>query len=97
VGAFNDRRRRHGLFVGFTLSGVVTRNPGLINRNKYLVDSRFTIVMDLGTGVFDYDNRVLDPFDRTTPLNNVLTINGASIVGNARDLSAGIPVCAVVI
>jgi hypothetical protein len=63
------------------LNGVVTRNPGLITTNKYLVDSRFTVEMDGGFGDFDYDNPVLDPFDRTTPLDNVLVVNGISVVG----------------
>jgi len=82
---------RAGLFIGFMLNGVVTRNPGLINTNKYLVDSRFTVGMDDGFSDFDYDNPILDPFDRTTPLNNVLVINGASIVGTHVTCPPGFP------
>lgn len=82
---------RAGLFVGFMLNGVVTRNPSLINTNKYLVDSGFTIVMADGLGDVDYDNPVLDPFDKTTPLNNVLMINGASIIGTHVTCPPGFP------
>ena len=69
---------RAGVFAGFLNNGVVTRNPGYIKANKYLQDSRFTLQIDdksLSSG-FDYDNPVIDPFDKQTPLNNQLTMNG---------------------
>src|SRR5215471_11667819 len=53
---------RAGIFAGFMLNGVVTRNPDLINTNKYLQASGFTAQIDaqsLSSG-FDYDNPVLD-------------------------------------
>jgi hypothetical protein len=79
------------VFVGFMLNGVVTRNPGLINTNKYLMESRFTIVADDSLGAFDYDNPMLDPYDRTTPLTNVLDVNGALIVGTHVTCPPGFP------
>lgn len=99
MGGFQGRFRdnsflgngRAALFVGFMLNGVVTRNPGLINSNKYLVDSTYEISIDEELGAIDYDNPLLDPFDRTTPLNNVLIINGASIVGTRVTCPPGFP------
>lgn len=87
TGSFEDNdftgSGRAGIFAGFMLNGVVTRNPGLINTNKYLQDSRFTVRMDEQSGSFgvDYDNPVVDPFDKIAPLNNTLILNGAVVTG----------------
>ncbi len=81
TGEFHDNdlsgNGRAGIFAGFMLNGVVTRNPGLINTNKYVRDSRFRITADdatLSSGL-DYDNPLLDPFNHVTPLNNQLQVN----------------------
>ena len=96
-GSFEDNdcsgTGRAGIFAGFMLNGVVTRNPGLINTNKYLQDSRFTAQIDdqsLSSG-FDYDNPILDPFDKQTPLNNQLTINGYALTGQHVTCPSGFP------
>ena len=72
---------------------MVTRNPGLINQNKYLRESRFVVDLDdaVNPSDIDYDNPVLDRFDGVTPLNNVLVINGASFVGTSVTCPAGFP------
>jgi hypothetical protein len=84
---------RAGVFAGFLNNGVVTRNPGYINANKYLQDSRFTLKIDdesLSSG-FDYDNPFLDPFDKQTPLNNQLTMNGDELTGKQVTCPPGFP------
>ena len=96
-GSFKDNdfsgSGRAALFVGFMLNGMVTRNPGLINQNKYLRESRFVVDLDdaVNPSDIDYDNPVLDRFDGVTPLNNVLVINGASFVGTSVTCPAGFP------
>jgi len=96
-GSFEDNdcsgTGRAGIFAGFMRNGVVTRNPGLINTDKYLQDSRFTAQIDdqsLSSGL-DYDNPVLDPFDKQTPLNNQLTINGYALTGKHVTCPPGFP------
>jgi hypothetical protein len=86
-GSFEDNdcsgAGRAGVFAGFMLNGVVTRNPGLIKTYKYQQDSQFTLQSDdlsLSSGL-DYDNPFIDPFDRQTPLNNQLTVNGDMLTG----------------
>jgi len=82
---------RAGLFAGFMLNGVVTRNPGLIVTNKYLVDSRFAIEGDAPHMDIDFDNPVLDPFDGVTPLNNALAVNGVPFIGRHVTCPPGYP------
>jgi len=84
---------RAGLFIGFMLNGVVTRNPGLINQYKYLHDSRFTLETDEEAQLFgvDYDNPVLDRFDGITPLNNTLIIDGTRLTGTHVTCPPGFP------
>ena len=95
VFADNDftRSGRAGIFAGFMLNGVVTRNPGLIVTNKYLQDSRFAVTLDQKSTAFgvDYDNAILDPFDRVTPLNNTLLLNGAMVTGRRVTCPPGFP------
>ena len=86
-GSFEDNdltgNGRAGVFAGFNANGVPTRNPGLINTYKYLQDSQFTLQLDdlsLWSGL-DYDNPFIDPFDKQTPLNNQLTVNGDVLTG----------------
>ncbi|MBA3567761.1 MAG: hypothetical protein H0W28_00190 [Pyrinomonadaceae bacterium] len=84
---------RAGIFAGFMLNGVVTRNPGLINTNKHLRDSTFNIRADessLASGL-DYDNPLLDPFDHVTPLNNQLQVNGDLFTGRRLTCPPGFP------
>ena len=96
-GSFQDNdcsgTGRAGVFAGFMLNGVVTRNPGLINTYKYLQDSRFKLQIDDGSlsSGLDYDNPDLDPFDKQTPLNNQLTINGDALTGKRVTCPAGFP------
>jgi hypothetical protein len=84
---------RAGLFAGFMLNGVVTRNPGLINQYKYVQESRFALEVDEEANSFgvDYDNPDLDPFDKITPLNNTLTINGDTVTGTHVTCPPGFP------
>ena len=96
-GSFEDNdctdTGRAGVFAGFLNNGVVTRNPGYIKANKYLQDSRFTLKIDdesLSSG-FDYDNPVIDPFDKQTPLNNQLTMNGDELTGKHVTCPPGFP------
>jgi hypothetical protein len=96
-GSFEDNdctgTGRAGVFAGFLNNGVVTRNPGYINANKYLQDSRFTLKIDdetLSSG-FDYDNPLIDPFDKQTPLNNQLTMNGDDLTGKHVTCPPGFP------
>jgi hypothetical protein len=96
-GSFEDNdctgTGRAGVFAGFLNNGVVTRNPGYINANKYLQDSRFTLQIDdksLSSG-FDYDNPLIDPFDKQTPLNNQLTMNGDQLTGKHVTCPPGFP------
>ncbi len=86
-GSFEDNdftgNGRAGVFAGFMLIGVVTQNPGLIKTFKYQQNSQFTLQLDdlsLSSGV-DYDNPLIDPFDKQTPLNNQLTVNGDMLTG----------------
>jgi hypothetical protein len=96
-GSFEDNdcsgTGRAGVFVGFMVNGVVTRNPGNIKTYKYLQDSSFTLRLDdesLSSGL-DYDNPVLDPADNRTPLNNQLTINGDTFTGKRVTCPPGFP------
>jgi hypothetical protein len=84
---------RAGLFVGFMLNGVVTRNPGLINQYKYALNSEFTLRVDREGEAFgiDYDNPYFDPFDHVTPLNNTLTINRDTVTGTHVTCPPGFP------
>ena len=84
---------RAGVFAGFMLNGVVTRNPGLINRYKYQQNSLFTLQMDEASNSLglNYDNPVFDPVDRTTPLNNTLIVNGATVIGTHVTCPPGFP------
>lgn len=84
---------RAGIFAGFMLNGVVTRNPGLINTNKYVRDSRFSIAADeatLSSGL-DYDNPLLDPFNHVTPLDNQLQVNEELFTGKRLTCPPGFP------
>jgi hypothetical protein len=84
---------RTGVFVGFMLNGQVTRNASNINTYKYLQDSQFILWLDdatLSTGL-DYDNPVLDPFDKQTPLNNQLLVNGEALSGKRVTCPQGFP------
>src|SRR5215204_3828444 len=97
-GSFEDNdftgNGRAGIFVGFMLNGVVTRNPGLINSNKYPQDSRFEVEVNNEDGEsvdFDYDNPAIDPFDKITPLNSVLTVNGVTFTGKRITCPPGFP------
>ena len=84
---------RAGFFAGFMLNGVVTRNPGLINTNKYVRNSFFRITADeetLSSGL-DYDNPLLDPFDHVTPLNNQLQVNEVFFIGKRLTCPPGFP------
>jgi hypothetical protein len=84
---------RAGLFIGFMLNGVVTRNPGLLNQNKYLQNSTFVVNLldEAGPVGIDYDNPVIDRYDGITPLNNVLQIDGVSFVGTHVTCPPGFP------
>jgi hypothetical protein len=97
MGQFHDNdlsgNGRAGIFAGFMLNGVVTRNPGLINTNKYVRDSRFFITADeatLSSGL-DYDNPLLDPFDHLTPLDNQLHVNEDLFTGKRLTCGPGFP------
>jgi hypothetical protein len=84
---------RAGLFVGLMLNGFVTRNPDLINQDKYVQDSQFTMNVDEEGNSFgvDYDNPYFDPFDHVTPLNNALMINGDTVIGTHVTCPPGFP------
>jgi hypothetical protein len=88
-----SRNGRAGLFVGFMLNGVVTRNPGLINQYKYAQNSQFTLRVGEEGDAFgiDYDNPLFDPFDHVTPLNNTLTINRDTVTGTHVTCPPGFP------
>ncbi len=97
TGLFHDNdlsgNGRAGIFAGFMLNGVVTRNPGLINTNKYVRDSRFSISADeatLSSGL-DYDNPLLDPFNHVTPLDNQLQVNEDLFTGKRLTCPPGFP------
>ncbi len=75
------------------LNGVVTRNPSLINTNKYVRDSRFIIAADeatLSSGL-DYDNPLLDPFHHVTSLDNQLQVNEELFTGKRLTCPPGFP------
>jgi len=96
-GRFHDNdlsgNGRAGIFAGFMLNGVVTRNPGLINTNKYVRDSHFSITADEATlsSGFDYDNPLLDPFNHVTPLDNQLQVNEDLFTGRRLTCPPGFP------
>lgn len=97
TGRFHDNdlsgNGRAGISAGFMLNGVVTRNPGLINTNKYVRDSRFRIMADqptLSSGL-DYDNPLLDPFDHVRLLDNQLEINEDLFIGKRVTCPPGFP------
>jgi hypothetical protein len=84
---------RAGIFGGFFTNGQVTRNPAQINTYKYVQDSQFTLRLDdatLSSGL-DYDNPVLDPADKQTPLNNQLMLNGDAVTGKRVTCPPGFP------
>jgi hypothetical protein len=97
TGRFEDNdltgNGRAGIFAGFMLNGVVTRNPGLINTNKYVRNSLFSIAADeatLSSGL-DYDNPLLDPFNHVTPLDNQLQVNEDLLTGKRLTCPPGFP------
>jgi hypothetical protein len=84
---------RAGVFAGFMLNGQVTRNASNINTYKYLQDSQFTLRIDDATLSFglDYDNPILDPADKQTPLKNQLIVNGETLSDKRVTCPPGFP------